>query len=144
MKSRLFARAIVINRHGKFLVVKNLARSRYEFPGGKQDPGETSANCAFRELREEVGIKANWGVTCGTAHLMVNSVNWVGDFWLVTDYAGRSRIKEPAKLADLRWVSLDELAGLPQIPRVCIDMARLASGLMETLYYRNMMGQARD
>lgn len=58
MKASIFARAVLLNRDGKFLVVKNLARNRYEFPGGKQDPGETSKGCAFRELKEEVGVTA--------------------------------------------------------------------------------------
>jgi mutator protein MutT len=30
----------------------------WEFPGGKIEPGETTAACVLRELREEVGIEA--------------------------------------------------------------------------------------
>lgn len=57
---------------------------------------------------------------------MVDSVAWRGDFWLVSRYTGRPRIMEKAKLGDLRWATADEIAGLPQIPRVCVDVAREA------------------
>jgi mutator protein MutT len=84
ISARIFARAVLVNQHGKFLIVKNLARNRYEFPGGKQDPGETSAECAFRELKEEVGVTAKSARLCCSASLEVDSGKWRGDFWLVS------------------------------------------------------------
>lgn len=32
-------------------------RGRWDLPKGKQDPGETIAACAMREVREEIGVK---------------------------------------------------------------------------------------
>lgn len=130
MSVRIFARAVLVNRQGKFLVVKNLARNRYEFPGGKQDPGETSIECAFRELKEEIGVVAKRAKLCCTTSLVVETGEWQGDFWLVPSYKGKPRIMEPAKLGDLRWATVDEIAGLPQIPRVCVDVARKAQRLL--------------
>ena len=38
----------------------------WEFPGGKQDPGESLEACLKRELTEELGINARVGEKIGT------------------------------------------------------------------------------
>lgn len=51
-------RCILENEEGKVFV--NKQRPEYEFwslPGGKLDPGETTAECIQRELHEELGIQ---------------------------------------------------------------------------------------
>jgi 8-oxo-dGTP diphosphatase len=53
--------AAVIERDGRFLVTRrqpgvHLA-GRWEFPGGKCDPGESLAACMARELREELAVE---------------------------------------------------------------------------------------
>lgn len=57
--------AAVIVRDGKIFIArrpegKSLAH-HWEFPGGKQEPGETLPKCLKRELREELGIDAEIG-----------------------------------------------------------------------------------
>lgn len=53
--------AAVIVRDGRFLVCQRPAQKRHgglwEFPGGKCEPGETDAEAARRELREELGVE---------------------------------------------------------------------------------------
>ncbi len=57
--------AAVIERDGRILICQRKRGSRHalkwEFPGGKVEPGEDSAAALARELREELGIEAEIG-----------------------------------------------------------------------------------
>ncbi|MBO7107890.1 MAG: NUDIX domain-containing protein, partial [Verrucomicrobia bacterium] len=56
----LVTAGLVFHR-GKLLITQRPAGTHlagmWEFPGGKQDPGETLPECLARELREELGIE---------------------------------------------------------------------------------------
>ncbi len=51
----------IIERDGLVLAAQRSAASsmplKWEFPGGKIDPGETAQECLYRELFEELGIR---------------------------------------------------------------------------------------
>ncbi len=55
---RVMVTAAVIEREGAFLVTRRLAgthlEGRWEFPGGKCEPGEAYTACLEREIREEL------------------------------------------------------------------------------------------
>lgn len=53
----LYVAAVVIrDEDGRVLVVRKSGTDRYMLPGGKIEPGESPADTAVRELREEVGL----------------------------------------------------------------------------------------
>jgi 8-oxo-dGTP diphosphatase len=57
--------AAVIEKDGKILIAKrkrgDSQAGKWEFPGGKLEPGETPESCLKRELREELGIETEVG-----------------------------------------------------------------------------------
>jgi 8-oxo-dGTP diphosphatase len=104
--------AAVIEENGAFLVTRRLdgvhLGGRWEFPGGKIDPGETHAEALRREILEELGTDAR-------VHDLL--------FQTTHDYPGRSvalyfyrctLAGEPAAVLgqEMRWVPREELAAL--------------------------------
>jgi 8-oxo-dGTP diphosphatase len=59
------AAAVIENREGRILIARRKPEiflgGYWEFPGGKLEPGETPAECAARELREEMEMHIEAG-----------------------------------------------------------------------------------
>jgi mutator protein MutT len=64
-KPHFHVTAGVIWKNGKVLIAKRPPGSHleglWEFPGGKQEMGESMRECLEREIREEVGLKVRAG-----------------------------------------------------------------------------------
>ena len=90
----------------------------WTLPGGRREPGETIANTAAREVREELGL--------GVADLRaVRAMRLGGGFLLqvfaTTTFAGE--IVASPEVAGLRWIDPDELASLPTTPELDVVVA---------------------
>ncbi len=82
---------------------------KWEFPGGKIEPGESSEDALVRELNEELGIDAVIGRRVARTRHKYRSGGAVDlQFFVVTEFRGplENRI-----FNDLRWSSLPELLG---------------------------------
>lgn len=83
---------------------------KWEFPGGKREPGETIAECLRRELREELDIDAEIGPEIWRRqHTYPGRAPVALVFFRVDRFTGALRNQV---FADLRWVALDQLAAL--------------------------------
>ena len=103
--------AALYDRSGRVLISERPAgkhmAGRWEFPGGKLDPGETESGALARELREELGIH----VTSCQLHMRLahryEDREVALSLWIVSRYEG-----EPAALEGqrLKWVDPSRLA----------------------------------
>jgi mutator protein MutT len=80
---------------------------KWEFPGGKVEPGENLQQALQRELREELGIDVTVGPALWrTEHQYPGRQRFTLTFFLVSDYAGAIA---NAAFALVRWVPFKAL-----------------------------------
>jgi len=105
--------AAFVVRHGKILICQRTRHQpmplKWEFPGGKIEPGEQPRDALRRELEEELGIQATIGdeVTRIRHHYKQGGTVELR-FYVVRQYSGEL---ENRIFQDIRWV---EGRDLPQ------------------------------
>ena len=83
---------------------------KWEFPGGKVEPGESLSECLRRELQEELGIIAQIGSALATSQHQYAGRDAVEiTFFEVREFEGT-----PTNLVfgEMRWVEIENLLGL--------------------------------
>jgi 8-oxo-dGTP diphosphatase len=102
--------AVLVNREGQVLIAQRppgkWQEGRWEFPGGKLEPGEGEEAAVRRELEEELGIQVD--VTqriAGCTHDYGDRQVDMG-LWLVLRHAGEPRGLDGQAL---KWVTLAQL-----------------------------------
>jgi A/G-specific adenine glycosylase len=118
--------AAVVERDGRLLVAQRLAGShmggRWEFPGGKCEPGESARACLLRELAEELGAAA-------VVHEEIyRTTHGYDDRVLDLRFFRCDLVGEPRPLLgqEIRWVERRELRALEFPPADRELVARLA------------------
>ena len=107
--------AAVVRRDDTLLVCQRPPHKRHgglwEFPGGKQEPGESDADSIRRELLEELGVEPT---AVGDEHFAIGDP---GSPFLIA-FVPTGIDGEPAchEHTALRWATLDELATMPLAP----------------------------
>lgn len=108
--------AAILQRDGYYLIAQRplngLLGGLWEFPGGKQEPGETLSECLERELFEELGIQVEVGLPGSVyrhayTHFRV-TVHTFHCSW-------KKDSPEPQRLQvhDLQWVVAEQLSKYP-------------------------------
>ncbi|WP_371589188.1 methyltransferase, FxLD system [Streptomyces virginiae] len=107
---------VVTNTHGQLLLGWNNARTMWELPAGKVEPGEPFQVTAVRELEEESGLVARpeavmlLGTLCDATHGGFTRVTEVAR---LTDYTSEPAVRE-LDLSRWEWHNLSDLRSLPQ------------------------------
>ena len=96
----------------------------WELPGGKVAPGESDAAGLARELHEELGVEVTVGERLGEDVALNETMTLRA--YRVTQTGGTLR---PNDHRALRWVTADELAGLPWVPADRAWLGDLAQAL---------------
>jgi 8-oxo-dGTP diphosphatase len=117
------AASVAVLRDGRVLVAvrgRGAMAGRYSLPGGLVEPGETLAEAALRELREEVGVEAEViGFLDHAEVIQRDDDARVKHHFVICAHAARWISGEPRtsdEALDVRWVTEAELAGLPTTP----------------------------
>jgi ADP-ribose pyrophosphatase YjhB (NUDIX family) len=122
---------------GAFLLVRRArppARDLWAFPGGRVHWGETTAQAAIREVREETGLRVD-----AASLRIVEVVDLIGDensdgapehHFVLTVFAGTAT-GQPRALddaAEARLVPVADMASLPMTATTLATARRLAAG----------------
>lgn len=111
---KMVGAALVMNKKKQILIAQRredaMLGGLWEFPGGKQEEGETIQDCIARELKEEMGIDIRVGDHFITVkHAFSHFTMDLHAYWAQL-IKGR-----PKKIhcADWKWVTLKELRAYP-------------------------------
>lgn len=103
----------ILTEEGRILITRRPEGTHlgglWEFPGGKQEAGETAEVCLKRELMEELGIRVRMERPLATIHHAYTSKTVTLHFFLCTREEGQPT---PRQGQAIRWVSVQELARL--------------------------------
>ena len=110
MKDPIKVTAAILEKDGRLIIAQRKSKDhlagKWEFPGGKIEPGETPEECLARELNEEFNITVSVGDFLGSnihhydhisIELMAFRTIWVSGEINSTDHK------------DYKWVTIDEL-----------------------------------
>ena len=88
-------------------------KGRWEFPGGKVEPGETSQQALVREIREELATKIRVGNLITTIEYDYPAFHLSMDcFWCEVE-EGELKLLEAE---DARWLTKDKLYSVKWLP----------------------------
>jgi 8-oxo-dGTP diphosphatase len=109
--------AAVIVMAGRVLACERSAppevAGRWEFPGGKVEPGETEEQALARECAEELGVRVEVGGRVG------RDVSLAGGRAVLRVFAVTLRDGEVPRALEhsaMRWLGADELDSVPWLP----------------------------
>ena len=103
--------ALLVHNH-KILIAQrnNVGRfaNKWEFPGGKIDPGETPQECLHRELQEELGLEATIGDLFSDT-LYTHDQGQIRQFTYWVDFITSPTNLELSEHQAVAWVSPNEI-----------------------------------
>ncbi len=103
--------AVFVDDAKRLLITQRASGARqgglWEFPGGKLEPGETSEQALFREVKEELGVDIVHAKYIDTVTYVYPAYSVVLNVYHVSEYTGNVSCCENQQ--DLRWITLEEL-----------------------------------
>lgn len=117
------AASVAVFRKGRVLLAsrgKPPGEDLFSLPGGLVETGETLAEAALRELREEVGVKAKLiGLIAPVEFIERDPEGRIKHHIVIAAHAARWVSGEPRtgpEVKEIRWVTERDIVGLPMTP----------------------------
>lgn len=116
-------------RGGKVLLVRRAKPPKgiWAFPGGHVEPGETLAEAAARELREETGMTAEFRGLLGLYDVIRRDADGLLTVhYVIASYLGIAGPEEPVAASDaaaVTWADPDRLGGFTLAPNMADAIA---------------------
>jgi 8-oxo-dGTP diphosphatase len=101
---------VVVNARGEALIAQRpagkIAAGKWEFPGGKIEPGEAPEHALARELEEELGLRVQRARPLIRLRHDYSDRTVILDAWLITAFEGAPQARE---LQAFEWVAPADL-----------------------------------
>jgi|KBSMisStandDraft_5_1062788.scaffolds.fasta_scaffold1912926_1 8-oxo-dGTP diphosphatase len=124
---KLVVAALCKDGEGRILLTQRRADQpmplKWEFPGGKVEPGEAPVDALAREIREELGCDAR----VGRIDEVVFHAYAEFDLYMLVYACTLVGTPRAVEVADVRWVPPRELGGFDVLPADVALVARLAA-----------------
>lgn len=127
-QKELWVTAALIRHEGRMLIAQRQNSGRFankwEFPGGKVDPGETPPQALRRELEEELGLRAEIGPLYSET-VYIHEQGQIRQFTFWVDLPARP---EPIQLTEHQaavWITAAELPDYEFAGADCAVVERL-------------------
>src|SRR5438876_6277958 len=123
----LSVKVIVTDSQGRCLVLRRSASSRnhagkWEFPGGKVDPGETFDVALLREVMEETGLDIELASAFGTCESGLADKQIV--YLIMEGTAASADVRLSSEHDDYKWATPTELDDIDFAPQFRIAAQR--------------------
>ena len=128
----ILAVSTAVFRDGRALIARRTQapwRGAFSLPGGAVEVGETLAAAAARELREEVGVEADFLGFVRHVEPIAREGERVRAHFVIVVFAARWLRGEPtlsAEVDEIAWVDPHDLGGRPTTPELPEILARAA------------------
>lgn len=111
--------AVIVDEADRVLVVRKHGTTRFMQPGGKPEAGESAAETLIRELHEELGVLLVESDLRPLGRFVSAAANEPGHRVVADAFAAAidpGAVSVQAELAELRWITPDDMATLPLAP----------------------------
>jgi len=127
----ILAASVAVFRNGRALLAargKPPSEGLFSLPGGQVEIGETLAEAALRELREEVGVEAKLiGLIAPVEFIERDREGRIKHHIVIAAHAARWVSGEPRtgpEAKEIRWVTERDIVGLPTTPGLAAILER--------------------
>ncbi|MDF2036418.1 NUDIX hydrolase [Cytobacillus oceanisediminis] len=104
---KVFCRVLIKDESGNVLVVQDRT-NLWNFPGGKQELGETPFECAKREILEEIGLTVYKLTEIYQGEFNFGNTEWKGYFYFAESVSGVPSMNEMDKIKGIRFVNSND------------------------------------